>query len=584
MQGKAVIRIRKGGISPRHRLDWSPCLSLKRLFPHLSGLRVERIVIEGSRVFLHLGVERQFARCPLCHRRSERRHSRYFRTLADLPVASYAIQLRVAVRRFRCVNPLCRRRIFAERLPRLAADYARRTHDQRAALTDLGFALGGSAGARLAGRMRLTGSRATLLRLVHAAPPPNFPTPRVLGVDDWAWRRGRKYGSILVDLEEHRTIDLLPDRTAATFADWLKRHPGIEIISRDRGGAYADGARQGAPNAVQVADRFHILVNIGEALERVLARHHTALREAAAAVDRAMARAWDSRGEEPARAAEESAAKTRLTRAEQTKQARRASREARYEAAVGMYRQGHSLHAIARRLTIGRATVRRFLHAGAFPERATPPPRPSILAPFEPYLRERWAEGCHNARVLWREIQGRGFPGRPALVRRYVARWRATPGRRGPTPRRAESQGQAPSPPVRPPTRVLSPRQARWLLLRPADELRAGEQDYRSYLLTGNAEIQDAQALAQDFGRLIRARDREALAPWLVRAESGDLPEMRGFAIRLRRDLAAVEAALTFEWSNGPVEGEINKLKALKRQMYGRAGFDLLHKRLVQAA
>src|SRR5207249_10744276 len=139
---------------------------------------VERIVCEGSRVLLHLRVGRRFARCPLCHRRSERGHSRYFRTLTDLPVASYAIELRLAVRRFRCENPLCRRRIFAERLPRLAADYARRTHDQRAALTDLGFALGGSAGARLAGRMKLTGSRATPLRLVHAAPPPDSPTPR----------------------------------------------------------------------------------------------------------------------------------------------------------------------------------------------------------------------------------------------------------------------------------------------------------------------------------------------------------------------------------------------------------------------
>lgn len=356
------------------------------------------------------------------------------------------------------------------------------------------------------------------------------------------------------------------------------------MIARDRGGAYADGARQGAPAAVQVADRFHPLDNVGDALERVLARHHGGLRAAAAAVDRALAEAGAAGGPDPAAAAPASPPRRGLTRAQQDRDARRSRRLARYEAAVEWHRRGASWRMIERETGVSAATARRFVRAGTFPERAASSPRPTSLTPHEPYLRARWTAGCHNARVLWEEIRARGFGGAAVTVRRLVGTWRPTPGRSGPTPRRTGPGAVAPTPPVPRPTRVLSPRQARWLLLRPAAALRPDDQLHRDYLLQQSNQIRAALALAEEFGRLVRARDRAALAPWLDRTQASDVVELREFAAMLRRDHAAVDAALTYEWSNGQTEGQITKLKYLKRQMYGRASFRLLKQRVLRAA
>jgi transposase len=424
-------------------------------------------------------------------------------------------------------------------------------------------------------------SRATLLRLVRAAPMPAFEIPRVLGVDDWAFRRGQRYGTILVDLERRRPVDLLPDRSGPGLATWLREHPGVEIISRDRAGAYADGARQGAPAAIQVADRFHLLANVGELLERVLASQRTTLRQAAAVVDRKLAEAappdTEARLEAPAASPGE-------THAQEQQQSRRAQRLARYETVLALHQQGFSQVAISKQVGLGRKTVRRYLRSDAFPEQAPSAPRPTTLAPYDPYLRTRWADGCHNAHQLWQEIRSQGFPGQAAIVRQYLARWRPQPGRPGPPPRQTAGSNGAPRRPAPPPTRMLSPRQARWLLLRAWDALTPEEQMYRTALLEECPAIREAQQLAADFGVLVRAKDHPTLATWLDRADASAQPEIRSFATGLRRDHAAVEAAITSVWSNGQTEGQVNRLKALKRQMYGRAKLDLLEKRFLYAA
>ena len=403
-------------------------------------------------------------------------------------------------------------------------------------------------------------SRATLLRLVRAAPMPPFETPRVLGVDDWAFRRGQRYGTILVDLERRRPVDLLPDRSGSGLATWLREHPGAEIISRDRAGAYADGARQGAPAATQVADRFHLMANVGELLERVLGSQRPALKQAAAAVDQALREAAPSAAESPAtpRTTPE------RTRAHVRQQARRAERLARYDDVVALHHQGYSQSAIGRHTGLGRRTVRRYLRAGSFPERARPSARPTMLAPYERHLRTRWAEGCHNAHQLWQEIRGQSFPGQAAIVRQYLAHWRPQPGRPGPPSRQPTDSDHSSRRPAPSLTRVLSPRQARWLLLRAGDALTPEEQIYRTALLDENPAIRETQQLAADFGALVRAKDHPALAAWFDRAEASSQPEIRSFAMGLRRDQAAVEAAITSVWSNGQTEGQVNRLKALK--------------------
>jgi len=213
-----------------------------------------------------------WAECPSCHRRSTRVHSRYVRRVADLPWHGIAVRLELHTRRFRCRNSLCAQRIFSERQPRVVAHYARKTVRLNAALELIGFAVGGEAGARLARELGLAVSPDTLLRRLRVASQKELTTPRIIGVDDFAFRRGQRYGTLLVDLVRRCPIDLLPDREAETLSAWLKAHPGIEIVTRDRSKTYASGITDGAPTAVQIADRWHLLKNLREALERLLKR------------------------------------------------------------------------------------------------------------------------------------------------------------------------------------------------------------------------------------------------------------------------------------------------------------------------
>ena len=394
----------------------------------------------------------------------------------------------------------------------------------------------------------------TLLRLVHALPLPTPETPRVLGVDDWALRRGRTYGTILVAHERQQVLDLLPDRTDETLAAWLRVHPGVELVTRDRAGAYAEGIRQGAPAAEQVADAFHVLVNLRDALERVLSRQHTALQMVVTATQP---------GEGPV------PAEPRLTSAERRQRECRARRVARYEAVRQLQAQGVGLREIGRQLHLARRTVRRFARAEQFPERQPRRRRPTLLTPHESYLRQRWAEGCHIAAVLWREVRHRGFQGSYSAFAGHLKRWR-------------ESVGAARATlPPRP--KPVSVRQASWWLLRYDEELTADEQAAVHTLQAQCPELRTVRRLAHRFRAMVQHRLARRLTRWLVDAEKSGVPELRGFVRSLRLDAAAIRAMLRCRWSNGPTEGHINRLKMLKRQMFGRASLPLLKRRLLLA-
>jgi len=561
---------------------------LATAFPHWTGLRLDTVALAEQQLVVDLTSARRSARCPDCQRRSRRPHSWFTRILADVPLGVVAVCLRVHARRYRCLNAGCPRQTFRERLPDVAPCYQRRTPALRQRLEAVAFALGGQAGHRLLCSLHLEtagASRNALLRLIRRAVISRADVSdapvRVLGVDDFAFRRGMRYGTILVDLERHRVIDLLPDRDAATFATWLEQHNGqdVQVISRDRGGAFADGARRAAPQAVHVADRFHLLQNLGQALDQFLTREHHVLTHAADAV-RAAAHEHATDSEAASTPVTPEAPAAPMPRLGREHAAVEARRQARYERVVALAREGYSLREVARRAEVNRGTVRRYLRAGQYQPCAKHSRRPHTCDAFAVYLRQRWAEGEHNSAALFAEIRAQGYSGAASTVRQYVGAWRTGPRRRPGRPRHAADAAGAPPPR----TRRFSPRQTRWILLRPVDELDADEQAYRQALCQESAAIATAQALVEDFGRIVRARAHAELDAWLEAAARSRIAELVSFARGLRRDENAVAAALRSPYSQGQTEGRVNRLKMLKRQTYGRANFDLLRRRVLYHA
>lgn len=540
---------------------------------------VEELLLENQVITLVLASTQPTRCCPVCSQPSSHIHSHYMRILADLPCQGRLVRLQIEVRRFRCVEPTCRRATFAEQFPGLAAAYARRTSRQAEALCAVAFALGGRAGAPLAKKLSLPTSRHTLLRLLRRSPIPGANTPRQVGIDDFAWKKGDHYGTILVDLARHRPVDLLADRSAESVTAWLLAHPGVELISRDRAGTYADAARRGAPKAVQVADRYHLVANLRDALQKLLDRKRgylPILEETTSMADPPPTPVPASRASLASQ--QEDGDETPTTQAEALRQMRRGKRYERYQTVVDLHRQGLGTRTIARQVGISRNTVRSYLAAEAFPEQGLRTKRRSLLDPYLPYLRERWNAGCQNAAQLQHEIAARGYRGSHTSVRSLVSDWRA----RAPKEARPTT-GPKRKAPV-PTTRRLSSRAASFLLVKQPDALTETQHQHVEHLCQASDELTLTYELTQEFVSMIRQHQADPLDGWLARVKAHAPRELKSFAVGLRRDYAAVRAGLSRPESNGQVEGQITRLKLLKRQMYGRAEFDVLRLRVLHAA
>src|SRR5712692_1488218 len=608
--------------------------------------------------------------CPLCGTAATRIHSHYQRRLADLPSAGQPVHFLLSVRKFFCDVPTCPRKIFAERLAPFVTPGARVTLRLFQIVQTLGLATGGRLGVRVTDRLGIQTSRTTILRRIMALPPEPVEQVIQIGIDDFSFRRGRTFGTIIVDLQTHKVLDVLPDRTVDTSAAWMATHPKIDLVSRDRGGDYAAAnrrrtfplsearfaakcpllpqkwrspssnrkksfaeiqktegkpcrdldqdesistlikyqgrisimyavgrhsafqaaqrafrsnrvsheigrrnlprgkvylqfaaaaARKAVPGATQTADRFHLLKNLGEALEGVLARHLAAHRNRVAQESRATPLETSHAIHPP---------KLKPKQAE-IKQAKREERLARYQHVVTLRKLGFSQDAIAEQVGVAHSTVSRWLSCGTFPEQQ-PRPRKMELDSHLSFLRQRWEAGCHNVAELHRELVARGYTHSYWSVYEQLVRF-LPEGRKNQV-----APDQLPRPPI-------LARQAVFLFLHRPGGLSSEEQETLTHLQSLHSEVKQAYELVQQFAQMLRTRMGEQLDDWLEQVKTSQISELQRFVASVERDKAAVIAGLTLPQNNGIVEGKVNKLKLIKRMGYGRAKFPLLRQRVLHA-
>lgn len=527
------------------------------MLPNPGILRLERIERENEQFRLFVRVQ-QRAACPVCGKVSSSGHSTYNRLLQDLPWQGVSVQLWVTAHRYRCRNKACPRKIFCERLPKVARAHARQTGRTSEIVHLIGYIAGGLPGQRLLARLAISTSDDTVLRRLKEEADWSVPTEiRHLGVDDWAWRKGQEYGTILVNLDLHRVADLLPDRSTESLSDWLQQRRGITMIARDRCGLYAEGATLGAPNAQQVADRFHLILNLSATIERVLEerRRYLTLPPAKPAPV--------PQSDNLIPPANKQSVSPSLT----LQQQRRERRLQRYQQVIDLYAKGYSKKAISRELGIETKTIRRWLRAGEFPERKAPHRRPPKVHEFAEYLQQRWTEGCHNATKLYEEIRQKGYGGKRSMVARYVSGWRKT------------GNPTSPEAPQR-----IAPKHAAILVTRPPERMSTEQQQLFDRITNECPDVVPLRRISLAFREALTSQEGEKMQQWIDRTKRCEFGSLVRFAYGLQKDISAVTAAVDTPWSTGQVEGQINRLKMIKRQMYGRAGFELLRARVLPFA
>jgi transposase len=526
----------------------------------LLGEGLELIQMERQKDQLVLYVTSSNALCPLCSQPATRLHSRYRRVVKDLPCAGQQVQLILHVRKFFCDTVTCVRKVFAERLPHLLAPWAQMTTRLSQALQTIGLATCGRLGARLAAHLGMTISWMTIVRRVMALPTPPVEHVECLGIDDFSFQRGRTFGTVVVDLDAPQIIDLLPDRQAETAAAWMAAHPEITHVSRDRGTEYASAASTGAPQAIQVADRFHVCKNLSEAVQRLLARVLSEMKAASLQAE------GETKAQEEIPVPVEEWRPDPAAQVARTTAIRRSERDARYRQAVHLREQGVSVKEIARQLGSHERTVRHWFERGVAPDVRARRKQHSDFDPYASYVLKRWQDGERNGTRLWQEIAAQGYPGSQRMVYRFLKTLKTT-----------EVNTAAGTHHMCHYTSTA----AVCLFMQHPDNLEEGEQADLAALRQVHPGLEMASRLTQDFLQMMRKREGERLDTWLTQVQESQLPELQSFAHGVEQDKAAVQAGLTLQINNGQTEGHVTRIKLIKRMMYGKAGFALLRQRVL---
>ncbi len=497
----------------------------------------------------------QSAPCPVCGTAAHRIHSRYQRTVWDLSVQNVQVLLHLHVRKFYCDRSDCPRRIFTERIPQVTSPHGRFTFALRQFLGQLGQEQGGASAARSATLQGLQVTARAILRFMHSLPLPAVAPPRIIGLDDWAWKRDRRYGALIVDLECQKPIALLPDPSQQTVIQWLKCYPTITIVARDRSKEFAAAITEALPHAKHVADRWHVARNLTEHLDKVVSARWKQLIKAV------------GEAEMPPEPVLVSSSAPRP---------RQSPGEARSQQMLALQEAGLPTGAIAKRLGVGQRTIQHWLAQQHGPYAGPRKPRRSPLDWSTRYLRERWEAGERNGTVLWEELKAKGYTGSSRSVYRRLAKWREHPRKRG-LPASLESVPRSPFEDVTP-GKIVG-----WMLARPG-ELRPEAEAQLDQITQMDGTLAQARELTHSFLDLIRHHSGEGLDNWLKDVRASTVREFLTFARSVERDKAAILAGLTLPYSTGPVEGHINRLKLIKRQAYGRAELSYLQHRFLPAA
>jgi transposase len=507
------------------------------------GLVVERQSVIDGVVEVSGRVAGAVGRCPDCGTSSSSCHSRYVRTLSDLPISGALVKLRLSVRRFRCKQRSCLRKTFSEALaPSLGRRHGRRVARCDELVHAVGLALGGRPGSRMMARLAAPWSKDTLLRTVRRKAATGGPAPAatVIGIDDFAWRRGHSYGSIVVDLERRKVIDILPDRQRGTIVAWLKENRQVRVICRDRGPGYGAAAAEAAPQARQVADRWHLFENASAAFLSAVRSELPRLRKALSP--------------------ETPVDPETLSKAERIGWEAAVTREAVNDQILALAAQGVPLKTMARTTGVSRQTIRKIVRGQRHDMFRT---RQSSLDPWRVRLEAEWTGGCRNGAELWRRLQASGFAGSLRVVGEWATRRR-----------RDDRLGQTAGPSL----------SARTIARGLTAERAAGSARIalvNATIETAAPDLIAARDLLDRFHAMMRSKDEAGLVPWIASAKHSKLAS---FAAGIEADRDAVAAAIVEPWSSGQVEGKVNRLKLIKRQMYGRANLDLLRARLMAAA